>query len=211
MVGEVNRNNHPVCTSKLPMTFSIKPLLSLAAYAIFIFGTCLTAQAEDHSLKLPGLSIGQSIPEFSLKNASGEAVSSNSLLVEDRTLAVIFFRSAGWCPYCKKHLSALNAGLEGLEAAGVNLVGISYDSVDTLSSFSKKADIQFPLLADRGSKVIDGFKVRNEGVTKSKAAGVPHPVLFLVNSEGIITGKLGYEGYKQRPPAGEIIAAVHRE
>lgn len=168
----------------------------------------MTAQADDAAPQLPGLAVGDTIPEFNLKNASGESVSSDSLLAEDKTLAVVFFRSAGWCPYCKKHLSGLNDRLEDLGAAGVNVVGISYDTVDTLGSFSEKSGIQFPLLSDKGSKVIDGFKVRNEAVTKGKATGVPHPVLFLVDSKGIVTGKLGYEGYKQRPPADEILTAV---
>ena len=190
------------------MTSIKKTLLSLLTITAVFLGLSLRAQAKETPTELPGLSIGETIPEFNLKNAAGESVSSQSLLAEDKTLAVVFFRSAGWCSFCKKHLSELNARLDDLGAAGVKVVGISYDSVDTISSFSEKSGIQFPLLSDKNSKVIDGFKVRNKGATKGKAVGVPHPVLFLVDSKGVVAAKLGYEGYKKRPPADEIIAAV---
>ena len=89
----------------------------------------------------------------------------------------------------------------------MQLVGISYDSVDVLKRASAKHGITFPLLSDPESKTIDAYKVRNEEASGG-AAGVPHPTTFLVDEEGVIRAKLGRDGYRNRHPSAELIEAV---
>ena len=55
----------------------------------------------------------------------------------------------------------LQKDIKQFEQAEIQIVGVSYDSVDILGSFAQQKEITYPLLSDTRSKVIDGFKLRN--------------------------------------------------
>ncbi len=156
--------------------------------------------------ELPGLAVGTRAPDFTLKNAAGADVALMSL-VKAGPVALVFYRSADWCPFCKKQLQALQADLKQIEMGGVRVVGLSYDAPATSSAAAAKLGLTFPLLSDPGSKVIAAYGILNTEA-KGKAAGVAHPVVFIVDGKGIIRAKLGRDGYKDRPESAEIIAAA---
>ncbi len=66
---------------------------------------------------------------------------------------------------------------QGVHAAGVQLVGISYDAPGTLKTFAEKTKITFPLLSDPGSKTIEAYHIRNTAA-QGKTAGIPTPGRF---------------------------------
>ena len=84
---------------------------------------------------------------------------------------------------------------------------MSYDPVDILANFAKRRGISFPLLSDRGSKVIDAFGIRDE----SRKDGLPHPGTFLIGADGRVKAKLFHEGYRKRHIAAEIIRVAGDE
>lgn len=92
----------------------------------------------------------------------------------------------------------------------MQVVAVSYDSVDVLAKFAKQAKIAFPLLSDAGSKTLEAFGIRNKEAKGSRIDGVPHPGTFIVNKDGIIAAKLFHEGYVKRHAAGDIIDAVQQ-
>lgn len=155
---------------------------------------------------VPGLAVGAKAPDFTLKNAAGADVSLMSL-TKAGPVALVFYRSADWCPFCKKQLQSLQADLKKVEMSGVRVVGVSYDAPATSAAAAAKLGLTFPLLSDAGSKVIDAYGIRN-AEAKGKAAGVAHPVVFIVDGKGVIRAKLGRESYKERPESSEIIAAA---
>ncbi len=88
-------------------------------------------------------------------------------------------------------------------------MAISYDSTEVLKKFASKRTITFPLLSDKDSKVIDAYKVRNQGAnSKDRLKGIPHPGTFLIDSKGILRAKLGHEGYRERHAAKALIEAA---
>jgi peroxiredoxin Q/BCP len=87
----------------------------------------------------------------------------------------------------------LQRDLKSIEAAGVQLVGISYDDPKVLKSFTDRMKITFPLLSDPGSQTIDAYHIRNEAA-KGRAQGVPNPGTFILDQAGIIRAKLFLEG-----------------
>ncbi len=155
---------------------------------------------------VPGLAVGAKAPDFALKNATGADVSLMSL-TKSGPVALVFYRSADWCPFCKKQLQALQADLKKIEMSGIRVVGVSYDAPATSAAAAAKLGLTFPLLSDMGSKVIDAYGIRN-AEAKGKSAGVAHPVVFIVDGQGVIRAKLGRESYKDRPESAEIIAAA---
>ena len=90
-----------------------------------------------------------------------------------------------------------------LEKAGVQVVGVSYDSTEVLSQFAKRRKVTFPLLADVGSKVISAYGLRNA----ARKDGIPHPGTVIIGTDGKVIAKLFHEGYRKRHLSKEIIAA----
>jgi peroxiredoxin Q/BCP len=101
----------------------------------------------------------------------------------------------------------LQRDLKSIEDAGVQVVGISYDSPAVLKRFSDKANITFPLLSNPDSKTIDAYHIRNEAA-KGKAKGIPNPGTFVLDREGVIRAKLFLEGYRDRHTTAALVEAA---
>jgi len=82
-------------------------------------------------------------------------------------------------------LVELQSGVERVSAANIQVVAVSYDSVEVLANFTKKNNITFPLLSDPDSKIIKAYGVLNAEAS-DKQAGIPHPGTFLIDQQGII-------------------------
>jgi peroxiredoxin len=104
-------------------------------------------------------------------------------------------------------LVQLQADLKRIEAAGIQVVGISYDSPAVLKRSSDQMKITFPLLSDPESKTIDAYHIRNEAA-RGKAEGVPEPGTFILDQEGVIRAKLFLEGFRSRHTTDELIQAA---
>ena len=94
-----------------------------------------------------------------------------------------------------------------LNAAGIEVVGVSYDRPTKLASFARSRKITFPLLSDKSSKTIDAYRLRNLEA-RGRMEGIPHPGTVIVDAEGIIRAKLFHGGYKNRHGPDEILAAA---
>ena len=101
----------------------------------------------------------------------------------------------------------LQRDLKAIEAAGVQIVGISYDDTKKLKTFSDRNKIAFPMLSDPESKTIDAYHIRNEAA-KGKAVGVPHPGTFILDREGVIRAKLFLEGFRDRHTTEALVEAA---
>jgi peroxiredoxin Q/BCP len=105
-------------------------------------------------------------------------------------------------------LVQLQRDLKAIEAAGIQLVGISYDPPEVLKKFTDQSKITFPLLSDPESRTIDAYHIRNNAA-KGKSEGVPNPGTFFLNREGVIRAKLFLEGYRDRHTTEELLKAAN--
>lgn len=101
----------------------------------------------------------------------------------------------------------LQNDLREFEAAGVFVVGISYDSVDTLAKFAKQKKIAFPLLSDPDSKTITAYGLLNKEA-KGKTTGIPYPGTIVLDRTGVVRAKLFLDGYRDRHPSKELVKAA---
>ncbi len=101
----------------------------------------------------------------------------------------------------------LQRDLKSIDAAGVQVVGVSYDSPAVLKKFSDKAKITFPLLSDPESKTIEAYHIRNKAA-RGKAEGVPNPGTFILDQQGVIRAKLFLEGFRERHSTEELVKAA---
>ena len=168
--------------------------------------SCLALGVALHAAESPGLKVGDRAPAFTLPIGSGSEVSLQALLAKG-PVALVFVRSADWCPFCRRQLQDLQKDLADIQAAGVQLVALSYDSPETNAAAVTKLGLTYPLVSDVGSKVIDAYGIRNIEA-KGRAEGIPHPVVFIIDQQGTIRVKLMRESYRERPESAEIIRGV---
>ena len=120
--------------------------------------------------------------------------------------------------------------LEELEAQGIAVAAISYDSEELLAAFSHRRGITFPLLSDDDSEVITEFGILNtvaaEGLgpngddpevvadvakyvsvfgASEMTVGTPYPGTFMVDSRGRVTSRFFEEFYRERNTAANVM------
>ncbi|KAI9375569.1 redoxin domain-containing protein [Aspergillus egyptiacus] len=92
------------------------------------------------------IQIGDRLPDFSMRDSTGQVVASSHLL--QRGPLVITFYRGSWCQFCNPALSALQKHLDDFKTRGVTLVAISPE-VPTYSSLTAaRNDLHFPILSD---------------------------------------------------------------
>ena len=80
----------------------------------------------------------------------------------------------------------------------VQVVGLSYDKVKTLSTFATAKKISYPLLSDEGSKTIKSLGLEFK-------RGLPYPGTVFIGADGTVKGKMFEEDYKVRPSVNDLI------
>jgi len=179
-----------VTIDTLKKLFSLGLCLSFLVMATNVFSAQKTLNI--------GPQIGSLAPKITVF-ADQQKNSTIKLLSKEKGLIILFFRSADWCPFCKKHLIELNSQAEKFKALGYGLAAISYDSNKILQTFSDKKKISYPLLSDQQAKTMLSYDIIN---TQYKLGddnyGIPYPGVVVINKAGKVTHKHFFEGYKNR-------------
>jgi len=97
---------------------------------------------------------GDRVPSFEMTADDGQVVSDRSLLGQRY---VIYFYPKDDTPGCTTQACSLRDNFERLTARGVEVFGVSPDSVASHVKFRRKYDLPYRLLADVGHQVADAF------------------------------------------------------
>ena len=98
---------------------------------------------------------GAQVPDFTLLDARGTAVTLSQLLTQG-PVVMTFYRGQ-WCPYCHLALRAYQQALPHMHARGASLVAISPQTPDHSRALAEKLELTFALLSDRGNQVAHQF------------------------------------------------------
>ena len=180
-----------------------------------LLSSVASAQEEKQEL---GPITGSKIPhDLTMMTTSGKMENYEGLSGENG-LAIFFVRSFDWCPYCQTQAKDVNSRAAEFKSRGINPVFISYDSPEIQKNFYDRWQFTVPILSDPESEVIKAFHILNtDGVSESSPIfGFPHPIVFIVGTDGTIRDKLYIESetqingssYKERPPVDDILAAI---
>ncbi len=154
-----------------------------------------------------GLAVGAQAPlDASVLTGTGETTLGD--ILEKGPALIVFTRSVEWCPYCQTQLKSINAIVGDLKERGYHLYGLSYDSAEQQDRFSKNQMLQYEMLSDQPSAVIDAFGLRDPQYTEGRAVGVPYASVFLIDKTGKILAKSVSSDYKKRPSNDQILALV---
>ncbi len=89
---------------------------------------------------------------------------------------------------------------------GLGAAAISYDSSAILKDFAARRGIRYPLLSDADSALIRTLGIFNYTVPRGNMVyGVPHPGVFVLDAQGVITGKYFEDDFKQRYTSADIL------
>lgn len=101
----------------------------------------------------------------------------------------------------------LNESLDKYAAEGLGVVALSYDSVEILQSFDDRmGGIDFPMLADPNSEIIEAYGIRNPNPAPgSRTDGMAFPGTYIVDTNGVVIEKFFENSHRIRPTAETIL------
>lgn len=193
--------------------------------AAFVGCVCLwawCAAADEKSQEATVLNVGDPAPEFTLQDDQGKDWKSTEHF--GRKIVVVYFYPADMTGGCTKQACGFRDDLSQLAAEGIEVVGISGDSVKNHQLFKKAHKLNFTLLADPKGEVAEKFGVPFTPGEKSVTAtidGEEHVLVrtvttqrwtFVVDKDGKIAMKrdLRSEGADPGEDAQTILAFVKK-
>ncbi len=144
------------------------------------------------------ISVGDEAPRLAARDQNGEEISLGAVYSKGPTL-VYFYPKAG-TPGCTAQACSLRDAFPDFSADGVQVIGVSADSVEAQKKFAEEYKLPFTLLADTDLAVAKAF-----GVPTVPVLGVPKRQSFLV-----VDGKIAWivESAKTGDHAAEVKEAL---
>ena len=129
------------------------------------------------------LEIGDQAPAFTLPNDSGETT---SLADYQGKRVLVYFYPRANTPGCTTEACDFRDSLTQLNDLGIEVVGISPDTVDKLVAFREKNNLTFPLLADPDKNVLKEWGAFGEKKNYGKIVEGVIRSTFLGGTDGTI-------------------------
>lgn len=91
-------------------------------------------------------------------------------------------------------------------AAGIGVVVITYDSPELQQAFIDKFSVTYPLLSDVDASSIIELGILNEEYGPGDPTyGIPHPGIFIIDTEQHVVDKIFLEAYDMRVEAAAVL------
>jgi len=152
----------------------MKTLLAAITLAV-CWAACGAFAAEPVNLK-----VGDPAPSFEALDDTGKLWKSSDYV--GKKIVVVYFYPADCTGGCTAQAKGYRDDLEKLSAAGVEVVGVSGDTVRNHQLFKKKENLNFTLLADTEGKVAQAFGVEYTPGEKSVKAVIDDKEELLVRT-----------------------------
>ena len=147
------------------------------------------------------LNVGDKVPEFSLILDSGKKISTKDLKGQK---TIIYFYPKDNTPGCTKEACAFQENYSKFQKKGVEIYGVSKDTVDSHVKFKDKYSLAFPLISDPDVVLANAFGAWGEkNMYGKKVFGVIRST-FVVNEKGIV--EKVYPKVKPEEHAAQILS-----
>ncbi|MGH7885597.1 MAG: peroxiredoxin [Thermodesulfobacteriota bacterium] len=123
------------------------------------------------------LKTGDKAPDFEAESYGGDKIKLSSIY--KRGIVALYFYPRDNTPGCTKEACSLRDGMDDLKNLGVNIIGVSTDSVKSHEGFKSKYNLNFPLISDKSKEIIELYGVKS-------AFGTAKRVTFLIDKGGEI-------------------------
>ena len=129
------------------------------------------------------LEIGMKAPNFTLKDKNGNDVSLSDFIGKK---IVLYFYPKDNTPGCTRQACAFAGAYKQFEAKGVEVIGISKDSVASHVKFAEKYGLPFVLLSDPDRIAIEAYGVWQEKKMYGKVTFGVVRTTFIIDENGNI-------------------------
>lgn len=176
---------------------------------ILVIVALAACESSDETWTPPGPAIGDPFPStLALPDQTGRTRNISELQGK-RGAVVVFVRSADWCSFCMRQLADVNAQLPRFEALGLSVVSVSVDSVEHAAKFHREQRIGYTMLADEAGMSARALAIVDPQYRAgSKEYGVPEPIIFVLDHNGIVRAKFAEHGYRNQPDLERVLAEL---
>ena len=129
------------------------------------------------------LEVGMRAPEFTLNDKEGKAVSLSDFKGKK---VVLYFYPKDNTPGCTRQACAFAGAYDVYKEMGVEVIGISKDSVKSHGNFAQKYELPFVLLSDPELVAIQAYDVWKEKKLYGKVSMGVVRSTYVIDEEGII-------------------------
>lgn len=202
---------------------STNSVLATLIILFFAISTGFAQTVPDDPTKVTPILINATIPDVSVKTIENKDVRLLELVKEKPTMFV-FYRG-GWCPYCSRHMAALQQIEDEILEIGFQIVAISVDQPEFLKQTMEEIQPDYLLLSDSPALAIKGFglaytvdqstvdRYKSVGLDLEKTSGFKHhilpvPAVYLVNQDGKVEFQYVNPDYKERINADFLLSAA---
>ena len=149
------------------------------------------------------LEAGMKAPQFTLMDANGNTVSLSDFLGKK---VVLYFYPKDNTPGCTRQACAFAGAYDAFRERGVEVIGISRDSVASHAKFAEKYGLPFILLSDPERVAIEAYGVWQEKKQYGKVSMGVVRTTFLIDEQGMVAKIM--PKVKPDTNAAEILAAL---
>ncbi|MEI6322788.1 MAG: peroxiredoxin [bacterium] len=129
-----------------PMKRFLALLLTMNLFTLF-----------SHAASGEPLPVGSPAPQVTANDQDGKPV--NFADAYARGITLVYFYPKAETPGCTAEACSLRDAYEGLHAKGLQILGVSKDSVEAQKKFHENRKLPFTLIADPNGKVAEAFHV----------------------------------------------------
>jgi peroxiredoxin Q/BCP len=147
--------------------------------SITLLAVCALALAAPLAFAQDAPQVGDKAPKVKGVNQDG-----NKWNLDDeisKKIVLLYFYPKDDTPGCTKEACGLRDRIGDLKSEGVDVIGVSFDSVESHQKFIFKYDLSFPLIADTEGKIADAYSARMAPGRK-----MDRRVSFLIGLDGRI-------------------------
>ncbi|MBQ9150972.1 MAG: thioredoxin-dependent thiol peroxidase [Clostridia bacterium] len=149
------------------------------------------------------LQIGMKAPDFTLPDKDGNPVTLSSFRGKK---VVLYLYPKDNTPGCTRQACAFGAQYDAFKAKGIEVIGISKDSVASHVTFAEKYALPFILLSDTERAAIEAYGVWQEKKMAGKVGMGVVRTTFIIDEEGIISAVM--PKVKPDTNAAEVLEAL---
>lgn len=154
------------------------------------------------------LEVGKTLPEFSLKDAFGNVVTSKEM---GSQASLIMFYRGNWCPLCMAQIKEVAGQYRELENRGIKLYMVSPQSEGNTKGLAKRFDVNMNFLIDEDNKAADNLKIKAENGLPMGLQALGYdsdtvmPTVIMTNKEGKIIFADLTDNYRVRPEPEDFL------
>lgn len=153
------------------------------------------------------MQVGDKIPEIFGVDQDGKEIKASDYRGQK---IILYTYPKANTPGCTAEACSLQAHKEELAAAGYAIVGVSKDRVELQKKFADKQGLDFPLIADTETTLLQAIGAWGEKVNYGRRTMSILRTTYLVNEEGIVEKIFTPKEIKTKIHAEQILDYINK-